>query len=128
MPIDGLVTENLKLEVDDQSFIDRIVITWLGRADHRKPSDQLSEYLAGIADIAATAHRGIEMRFEQLNYINSASIVVLLVFIKDLLRREVRLRLVYDDQLKWQSINFGALRHLEDKLGLLEFVAESAGG
>ena len=126
MPIATLIAENLKIEVDDVSAIDRIVVTWLGRADHRKPSERLSSYLSDLAENAATLHCGIEMRFEKLSYINSASIVVLLVFIKDLLRREVRLRLVYDDQLKWQAINFGALRHLDDELGLLEFVTESS--
>ena len=97
-----------------------VVVEWTGKANQRRPSDVLSPYLTDLAHRAHRGGLGIEFHFEQLEHVNSSTILVLMKFIQALRGQTTKLVMTYDGRLKWQKMTFEALRQLDRGDGLVE--------
>ena len=103
-----LVAEELTLEPEETPTLVRL--RWLGRSVSRDPGKVLRPYFQELLADAETRHRAIEMHFEKLEHFNSSTIAALIQLINSARDRKLQLKLVYDGNLKWQSLSFDALK------------------
>jgi hypothetical protein len=87
-----------------------VTLIWRGKSTERRPDQVLSPYFLGLVDDPAVAARGVEMHFQHLVHFNSSTITTIIQLINLARERNVKLVLVYDQQLKWQKLSFDALR------------------
>jgi hypothetical protein len=87
-----------------------IRINWLGKSVDRQPRTVLNPYFAEIFSEAIESKSTVEMHFERLEYFNSSTITAVIQLIQLARQRGVRMKLVYDDSLKWQRISFEPLK------------------
>jgi hypothetical protein len=87
-----------------------IELVWRGKSRDRQPS-RIVRPVVGDA-LARAAERGValELRFDELEYFNSATVMAIIQVIHDARSRGVRLRLSYDDRLEWQRMSFEPMR------------------
>jgi hypothetical protein len=84
--------------------------TWRGKSYERNPGEVLQSWLEALL-ATAIEHRGsIEMHFEHIEHFNSSTITVLVRLIQSCRARKVKLVMVYNKALKWQTLSFDALR------------------
>jgi hypothetical protein len=106
--MENLVAGDLEIVAADPGPEGPLVFTWLGKSDDRHPARILVPYFTAILD--AAAGRAVEMRFAEVDHLNSSTIAAIIRFIQDARARGARLVLVYDQALKWQKLSFDALR------------------
>lgn len=109
--MDRLVVGDLTIVVDD-SEPGVIRLRWEGMSNSKDPGQALRPFFAIVAARAAESALAIEHRFEALRYMNSSTITALLQLIHEGKERGFRQRVFYDGTLRWQSLNFEALRAL----------------
>jgi hypothetical protein len=94
-------------------------LDWTGRSSHRDPARILASFFGDALHRASSAGV-IEMHFEKLEHFNSSTISALIGFVRAARKAGVELRLVFDPDLKWQSLSFDALRVFEKPDGLFK--------
>jgi hypothetical protein len=86
---------------------DKTLMLWSGRSDEPAPGLSLTPYLEGtIGDLEGTQ---LIIDFKKVEYMNSATVPPLFVFLRELNSREITTRLKYDADSKWQVATFKAL-------------------
>ncbi len=75
----------------------------------------LDPYLADAVRLAERRGLHIELRFERLDYFNSATISSIIRFIRTARTRALRTTLTYDGRRRWQRFSFGALAVFADE-------------
>lgn len=118
--MEGLVTEQLKIDVLDESAQGRIVLLWTGRCAERYPQRILGPFLRKILGVAEEERRAVQMDFRTLAFLNSSAITVIVHFLRDAQRQGVRQILVFDPQVAWQKMTSDAVRALGQGDPLLE--------
>lgn len=121
--MDNLVAGALKIEVADAGGKDPILLLWEGRSIDRNPAKFLGPYCASIIAVAAGRGAPIEMHFEKLEYFNSSTITAVIQVIQDAKKHNVKLVILFNPALKWQTISFDTLRALAKGNALLEIRA-----
>lgn len=118
----GIQEDPLSIVVEPPAETDApLVVRWLGRASHEKPSQTLSRFLKELLVAAMSRGCPIDMHFEELEYINSSTIVVLLLFMKDVQRDELHLRLFYNPEAAFQRTVIQAFGHFKgDRVKFIE--------
>jgi len=109
--MDVFVGGDLRIEAVDAPPDGPTVLRWLGKSGERYPSKRLDPYFKGL--LGASAARGVTMRFEKLDYMNSATVTALIQLIAAAREAKVKLAFVYDPNKKWQKLSFEALRVFE---------------
>ncbi len=84
-------------------------LIWRGRSVERQPGEKLGPFLKGAIGTAAAQHACLELRFENLEYFNSATVTSIIQCLHTARSQRVRVRLVYDDALEWQRLTFDPL-------------------
>ena len=84
------------------------------------PARLLDAFFRGVVQEAVDEGLCVEMRFERLDFFNSATITTLIQFVQEMSRNEARLVLVFDSKKRWQKLSFDVLRVFEKADGLLE--------
>jgi hypothetical protein len=98
----GTVTE------DDQVHLR---LDWKGQSGGRNPSATLLPYFRSVLDAAAGLGRlTVDMHFEEMDFLNSVTVAALIRVIEEARRRQVPLIFFYDHAVKWQELNFRAVR------------------
>lgn len=110
---------DLKILVDRDSP-GRLALSWTGRSNSRDPARLLDAFFRGVVKEAVDEGLCVEMRFERLDFFNSATITTLIQFVQEMSRNEARLVLVFDSTKRWQKLSFDVLRVFEKADGLLE--------
>ena len=100
-------------------------LAWVGRSKDRQPSVLLTPYLGRAIDCAAERKVPLEMRFEGLEFFNSATVMVLVQAIHAAKTRAVPLRFLYAAKVEWQRLSFEPMRIFEGG-GAFEVVAVGA--
>lgn len=118
--MESLVGGNFTLRVDDSGG-DTVSVAWLGHANERNPAVLLDPFFASLIEIGEQGRR-LELRFEDLEHFNSATIAVVVRFVRSCTERGVRLLMTFDPYKKWQKMTFDVLRRFE-RDGLLEIMA-----
>jgi hypothetical protein len=101
-------------------------LAWTGRSNSRDPAHVLDPLFRSIADEAQANDKSVEMRFDELEFFNSATITSLIQFVQEMSRRETRLVLIFDSARRWQKLSFEVLRIFEKADGLLELRARES--
>lgn len=87
-----------------------IRVVWRGKSDDVRPTRFLAPHFQALMDEASRLAVPIEMRFEELEYINSSTLSALAQLIRECRTKAVKLVMVYDPERKWQKLSFDALR------------------
>ena len=90
-----------------------IRVQWLGRSDARFPGEALNPYLSQVLAQAHAAAAAVEMHFEDLEYLNSSTISVVMHFLATAREARVPLSFTYQPKVRWQKLSFEALRVFE---------------
>lgn len=117
--MDSLTAGDLTIEVaKDRSEAIRCI--WRGRSNDRNPNQALAPYFAQLIAAAGETSVPLEMQFQHLEHFNSSTITSLIRLIQDARAKQVRLVIVYDQNLKWQRLSFDALRVFDKSDQLFE--------
>ncbi|HEX5063500.1 MAG TPA: hypothetical protein VFV99_29185 [Kofleriaceae bacterium] len=84
--------------------------TWRGKSYERNAADTLSAWLDALLATAVAKGGAIEMHFEDIEHFNASTITVLVRHIQACRAQKVKLTMVYNGALNWQSLSFDALR------------------
>jgi hypothetical protein len=104
--------ETLTIEAGDRTA-NAIELVWKGRSRSREPGAVLTPYLTKAVGWAADRNVSLEMRFDRLDFFNSATVMVLIQCIHLARSRSVRLRLLYAAESEWQKLSFDPIRILQ---------------
>lgn len=116
--MENLATGDLVIEVDQRDPA-VIALDWKGKSNDRYPRKSLAPFFESVFKEAEEKKATIEMRFEALDYLNSATISALVGLIRQLREKEIKLVISFDASQKWQKLCFDALRVFEKSDGLL---------
>jgi hypothetical protein len=100
----NLKDENLQILFEEG---EKNIITWVGKSESRDPSSVINPYFKNIF----TKFKGkeLEIKFEQLKYMNSSTVPPIIQLIKDLEENGIKSTITYDKNSKWQVASFKAL-------------------
>ena len=100
----NLKDANLEITLNEGA---KNIITWSGKSDARDPSSIINPYFKSIFD--KLAGKDLEIKFEQLKYMNSSTVPPIIQLIKDLEEGGIKSVISYDKESKWQVASFKAL-------------------
>ncbi|MFL5318892.1 MAG: hypothetical protein ACJ790_04490 [Myxococcaceae bacterium] len=87
-----------------------IRLDWMGKSNARDPQKLLSPFFERVLNRAVLESRLVELHFEKLEYFNSSTMAALIQLINAAQEKKIRLDLVYDQKLRWQTLSFDALK------------------
>jgi hypothetical protein len=98
-----------------QTRVERLVpgvlqVHFTGKSGSREAGRVLAPIFDKVLAEATSAHQGLELHFEKLEYFNSSTIAGLVQFIRAAQRAGVFVTVVYDARQKWQAMSFEALK------------------
>src|SRR6478735_10297086 len=105
----GFTADRLTISLEERGA-SRLIARWTGRSDARDPGILLEPFLARLMANAEQTRRLLELRFEKLEYFNSATVGVLLRLLNTARERAMPVEVTYDAALRWQSVSFEALQ------------------
>lgn len=118
--MDSLVLGSLTIEVEERESPATLRLRWLGKSTERQPGRALEPFFLEALDRARQLETVVELHFEELLQLNSATVAAVIRLIQAARAREIRLVVHYDPQRQWQRVSFDALRVFEKPDGLLE--------
>jgi hypothetical protein len=98
--------ENLRIDVTETG--DTVVLSWRGESDLRNPRQTLLPYLMKLKDELQA--RKVQLRFEELTYMNSASVTPVMEFLSVIRTLATEIVIQYRTDLAWQATSFRAMR------------------
>jgi hypothetical protein len=119
--LDSLSAGDLTIELSQDDGL--ITCTWRGKSTERQPGKVLGPYFEGVLGAASDSAVPVEMHFEELDHFNSSTITALIRLIQSARTKNVRLVVVYNQELKWQRLSFDALRVFDKNDQLFELRA-----
>lgn len=111
---DGLVISITKTEA-------LVTLTWEGISDAREPDLVLGPLMRRLA--AELKGRPVTMDFHRFEYMNSATVSLIVQLIKLLDGQGVLITLIYDTQVSWQRINYQCMKAIARSLNHLQVKA-----
>jgi hypothetical protein len=100
----NLKDENLEILFEEG---EKNTLTWVGKSESRDPSSLLNPYFKNISK--TFKGKDLEIKFEQLRYMNSSTVPPIIKLIKDLEENGIKSTITYDKNSKWQVASFKAL-------------------
>jgi len=104
--IDPLQIDGLRIDVTETPEL--VTLAWRGESDSRNPRQALLPYLMKLKDKLRA--RRVEMHFDALTYMNSATVTPLMEFISALRVGATEVVIHYRNDLQWQATSFRAMR------------------
>jgi hypothetical protein len=98
--------ESLQIAVTESS--DAVVVIWKGESDARNPRETLAPFLTALA--GRIGSRAARITFAELKYMNSATVLPIMDFLKELSKHATNVTVEYRQELQWQVTSFRALR------------------
>jgi len=98
--------ENLQISVTHSH--EAVIVAWRGESDARNPRETLEPYLTQLTDHLAS--RTVRVTFAELTYMNSATVLPIMDFLKGLSKQATKVTVEYRQDLQWQVTSFRALR------------------
>lgn len=121
--LEAFAADDLRIAVTEEEALQRFRLVWTGKGNARQPEDVLRPFFERALVEASARHWKLELRFDQLEYLNSSTIAALIKFVQQARKQAVGLVMVYDPKLRWQKLWFDALRIFETGDGMLELRA-----
>jgi hypothetical protein len=110
--------DNLQIKVAESA--DLVVVAWRGESDARNPRETLGPYLTELA--SRFASRTVRVTFADLAYMNSATVLPIMDFLKELSQQATKVTVEYRQDLQWQVTSFRALRIVARSWGNISVV------
>ena len=85
-----------------------VILRWIGQSDDKNPATLLTPYLNDIVE--DVEGRDVTIEYQQLDFMNSSSVRVILQFIATLNMRGVNTVATYDSSSPWQNASFRVLK------------------
>lgn len=113
-------TLNVSVNIDDEKKI--IELKWEGKSIDLNPDNLFHPFFEEVIKELQAKNYSLVINFFPLVYMNSATMNSIIFFIKELLEKKIKTKVVYNRDLKWQDLNFSTLEIFltEDKLFELE--------
>ncbi len=99
---------NLIINVVDKGS--KLKIFWRGTSEMRDPGELLSPFLQNLAETAK--NMSIEIDFCDLEYMNSATVGPIVIFIRLLEAQQLATRIIYDSSKSFQKTVFRSIQAL----------------
>ena len=101
------------LRIEILTGADNIEVRWSGKSAQREPGRFISPVLADVLDRSHELKKPVVLDFRELAFMNSASLTPIIKVLDRAKRSSLNLVLQYDRSIKWQDLNFSALRIFE---------------
>lgn len=87
-----------------------ISLRWEGASNAESPGQAIRPFFAIVASRAADSGAALEQHFEDLGFLNSSTIAVLIELIREGQQRGIGQRFYFDGSKRWQALSFSALK------------------
>jgi len=99
---------------------DTIDVRWEGKSVDREPSKFISPILVKVLEMASELNKRIIMDFQSMAYMNSSTITPIIKILERAKKGMTKITIFYQKSLKWQELNFSALKIFKTKDNRLE--------
>jgi len=99
---------------------DTIDVRWEGKSVDREPSKFISPILVKVLEMASDLNKRIIMDFQSMAYMNSSTITPIIKILERAKKGMTKITIFYQKSLKWQELNFSALKIFKTKDNRLE--------
>jgi len=96
------------LRIETATVGDTIEVRWLGELAARNPSDKVATYLDLLRN--TLQRKKVCIDFREFEYMNSASVTLVMDFIRGSTESAQSMLIRYRPALQWQKTFFGAMR------------------
>ena len=103
--------------VEHENSID---VRWEGKSVDREPSKFISPILVKVLEMASDLNKRIIMDFQSMSYMNSSTITPIIKILDRAKKGMTKITIFYQKSLKWQELNFSALKIFKTKDNRLE--------
>lgn len=100
----------LKLSIDD-TISEQIKITWEGECVTKTPEDEIGKLLFNLIGKENLLDKNVILDFKKLTFINSATIAVIVLFLKELKLKDIKVTIDYNKNYSWQAASFKILEN-----------------
>jgi hypothetical protein len=97
-----------------------INVRWEGKSIDREPSKFISPILVKVLEMASDLNKRIIMDFQSMSYMNSSTITPIIKILERAKKGMTKITIFYQKSLKWQELNFSALKIFKTKDNRLE--------
>jgi len=104
---------NNSLEIKVTENEDSIKLTWSGKSIDREPGKFISPILLDIIKRSTDAGKRVILDFCRLSYMNSSTITPIIKVLERAKKGKNKITVMYEKSLRWQEVNFSALRIFE---------------
>lgn len=104
-------SHSLEIRVTENQ--DTIKLTWAGRSVDREPGKFISPILLEIIKKSTDAGKRVILDFSRLSYMNSSTITPIIKVLERAKKGRNKITVTYEKSLRWQEVNFSALRIFE---------------
>ncbi|MCJ7540619.1 MAG: hypothetical protein MUO88_13250 [Desulfobacterales bacterium] len=115
-------SELLKIEVIEKD--DSIEIKWTGKSTNRSPSKFITPILVNVLKVSSEHDKRIVLDFRKLDYMNSSTITPVIKVLERAKKGKTQVSVIYSKALKWQDLNFSALKLFETKDKRVEIIGD----
>jgi len=112
--------ELLRIEVTEKN--DSIEIKWTGKSTNRSPSKFITPILVNVLKVSSEHDKRIVLDFRQLDYMNSSTITPIIKVLERAKKGKTQVSVIYSKTIKWQDLNFSALKLFETKDKRVEII------
>jgi hypothetical protein len=106
-------------EIKVEEFDNKIVLNWRGKCRVKDASDPLNSYLKSI--FVEINDRCIEIHFNDLSFITSSGIFILVSFLKECNTNQIKTKLFFNSNSDWQKSTFNSLVRVLKKFECVSF-------
>lgn len=99
---------SLQIEVFESLL--QLIVSFAGRSEAREPALFIDPILKRAAEKASSQAKLMVIDFRRLDRMNSSSVPPVLRILELARRGQLRLKLIYARDLKWQTLSFAALK------------------
>ena len=111
---------NNSLTIQVVEHEDSIEVKWEGKSVDREPSVFISPILIKVLEMAGDLNKRIIMDFQSMSYMNSSTITPIIKILDRAKKGMTKITIFYQKSLKWQELNFSALKIFKTKDNRLE--------
>jgi anti-anti-sigma regulatory factor len=104
---------NHSLEIKVIEHDDSIKLLWSGKSIDREPSKFITPILLDVIKRSTDVGKRVILDFCKLAYMNSSTITPIIKVLERAKKGKNKITVIYEKSLRWQEVNFSALKIFE---------------
>ena len=104
---------NHSLEIKVIENDDSIKLLWSGKSIDREPSKFITPILLDVIKRSTDVGKRVVLDFCKLAYMNSSTITPIIKVLERAKKGKNKITVIYEKSLRWQEVNFSALKIFE---------------